>query len=231
MVSIYWHQRTGPRSIAAIPPPLPMHSLRRITLTAATLFVFLQSAPLFATPAKFTFSMIFESGSYDFDPSDGIDPEITGYFVIDDGLVDSNPAPNELYFAGPALLHVSGPGSSYTTAANFSVSFWPDDPKATVSLNSSLSLLSFSFEPWQTVPATLEEFMDPTKIWDGLEGGYVEHFTGLAGMSDNSSSIRFSEYLPSETVPDSLGLAPLAIVLGLLAWASRRFTPETAVTK
>jgi len=175
----------------------------------------------------FSWEMTLHSGTfvdaYDPDPSDGTFPKVSGFFVIDDQLTDSDPAADVAHYSGAALFSAIGPmGTFFSAAAVFTANFGTDVWNISVAGPGVKFLLDFT-----------DAYLPPTKFeelfvgkYNWIEGTFV--WNSLFAGSDNEGHFSLvGPYVPpfpvpTKTVPDNLGLVSVAMTLGLMAIWSRR---------
>jgi hypothetical protein len=211
-----------------------MHLTKRLALTSTALLALAAAPSLVASPVKFRIGMHFDFGSltaYDPDPTDDDEPGASGYFVIDDQLVDQDPNPDSAIYTSFALVFIETHAGSFKTTGNFYLGIQPDD--AWIDITGPWGGIYFDYSEKQPdqLMKSFADLLDPT--FNQLSGaeGYLSIAAGQ-GYSDNASGIHFQgaytgDDWPSSspTVPDGLGVLPLAAAVTLAA-AVKQLAPR-----
>jgi hypothetical protein len=209
-------------------PSFPITTLRIFTLACV-----LAGSRAMAIPVEFSWMMELYSGDYvhTYDPNwfDADRPWVSGRFIIDDQLTDSNPDPQVAEYVSPALLTVSGAAGSLSTTATFRAHLAPIN--SGISISGLSAGIYFDLYDSHIALANISEIFTRSMI--NIEGTFGSIWGGAA--SDDSASFRYlGPYDPaslpvSTAVPESLGLAPFVTALGLFALVRSKKTQKVGL--
>lgn len=190
---------------------------RSVSLTFAALL----TNTLFATQYKFDWYAYLDFGSYVdaypiYDNWGSTSSFVSGYFVIDDQLIDTNPDPTIATYLTSALFYVNGAAGTALGSGNFSATF--EGYNQTIFVGSPIAGIALDFYDSPFILSDVSEIFDHQ--YGNIEATFVSVW-GL-GIADNGAFISCDGPYASPAVPDSSKITPVIVLIGMLVFWKHR---------